>query len=155
MSMQAKLSTLWIFATLNYLYCDVTGLMDPAMLKQYLAGNLGGLQMTQGFLLATAIFVEIKVSMVLLSRLLGHRANRWANIAAGAFMTLVTVATLPFGFGLTGYYAFFAVIEVATTSYIAWSAFKWSETDVRPGLRDRQSPAASLDSEPLRTPQQT
>jgi hypothetical protein len=56
---------------------------------------------------------------------------------------------------LTGYYAFFAVIEVATTSYIAWSAFKWSETDVRPGLRDRQSPAASLDSEPLRTPQQT
>ena len=85
---QTKLSTLWIFATLNYLYCDVTGLMDPAMLKQYLAGNLGGLQMTQGFLLATAIFVEIKVSMVLLSRLLGHRANRWANIAAGAFMTL-------------------------------------------------------------------
>jgi hypothetical protein len=155
MSMQTKLSTLWIFAMLNYLYCDVTGLMDPAMLKQYLAGNLGGLQMTQGFLLATAIFVEIKVSMVLLSRLLGHRANRWANIAAGAFMTLVTVASLPFGFGLTGYYAFFAVIEVATTSYIAWSAFKWSETDVRPGLRDRQSPAASLDSEPLRTPQQT
>ena len=66
----------------------------------------------------------------------------------------MTVATLPFGFGLTGYYAFFAVIEVATTSYIAWSAFKWSETDVRPGLRDRQSPAASLDSEPHRTPQQ-
>jgi len=70
MSMQTKLSTLWIFVTLNYLYCDVTGFQDPAMLKQYLAGDLGGLHMTQGFLLATAIFVEIKVSMVL-SRLLG------------------------------------------------------------------------------------
>jgi hypothetical protein len=47
MSMPTKLSTLWIFVTLNYLYCDVTGLMDPNVLKQYLAGNLGGLQMTQ------------------------------------------------------------------------------------------------------------
>ena len=141
MSMQTKLSTLWIFATLNYLYCDVTGLMDPAMLKQYLAGNLGGLQMTQGFLLASAIYVEIKVSMVLLSRLLGHRANRRANIAVGAFATLAQVATLFIG-GLTGYYAFFSAIEATTTAYIAWSAFKWSETDVRPGLRDRQSPAS-------------
>ena len=142
MSMPTKLSTLWIFVTLNYLYCDVTSLMDPDVLKQYLAGNLGGLQMTQGFLLAAAIFVEIKVSMVLLSRLLGYRANRWANIAAGAFMTLVTVASLPFGFGLTGYYAFFSVIEVMTTAYIVWSAWKWSETDVRPGPRDRQSLAS-------------
>ena len=142
MSMQTKLSTLWIFVTLNYLYCDVTSLMDPDQLKQFLVGDLGGLQMTQGFLLATAIFVEIKVSMVLLSRLLGHRANRRANIAAGAFMTLVQVATLPFGFGLTGYYAFFSAIEVTTTAYIAWSAFRWSGTDVRPGLRDRE-PSAS------------
>src|SRR4051812_33154535 len=38
MSMPTKLSTLWIFVTLNYLYCDVTGLMDPDVLKQYLAG---------------------------------------------------------------------------------------------------------------------
>jgi len=71
MSMQTKLSTLWIFVTLNTIYCDVTGFQDSDVLKQYLAGNLGGLQMTQGFLLASAIYVEIKVSMVLLSRLLG------------------------------------------------------------------------------------
>jgi len=68
--------------------------------------------------------------------------NRLANITAGTFMTLVQVATLPFGYGLTTYYVFFSAIEVATTSYIAWSAFKWSETDVRPGLRDQQSPAS-------------
>ncbi len=142
MSMQTKLSTLWIFVTLNYIYCDVTSLMDPDQLKQFLAGNLGGLQMTQGFLLATAIFVEIKVAMVLLSRLLGHRANRRANIAAGAFMTLVQAGTLPLGSAVTGYDAFFSIIAATTTAYIAWSAFKWSETDVRPGLRDRESPAS-------------
>jgi hypothetical protein len=49
MSMHTKLSTLWIFVTLNTIYCDVTGFQDSDVLKQYLAGNLGGLQMTQGF----------------------------------------------------------------------------------------------------------
>jgi hypothetical protein len=142
MSMQTKLSTLWIFVTLNSIYRDVTSFQDPDVLKQYLAGDLGGLQMTQGFLLASAVYVEIKVSMVLLSRLLGHRANRRANIAAGAFMTLVQVATLPLGSGVTGYDAFFSAIVATTTAYIAWSAFTWSDTDVRPGLRDRESPAS-------------
>jgi len=48
----SKLSTLWIFATLNYLYCDVVTLMDPGLLKQFLAGNVGGMDVSQGFLLA-------------------------------------------------------------------------------------------------------
>ena len=142
MSMQAKLSTLWTFVTLNSIYRDITSLQDPDVLKQYLAGDLGGLQMTQGFLLASAVYVEIKVSMVLLSRLLGHRANRRANIAAGAFMTLVQAGTLPLGSAVTGYDAFFSVIAATTTVYIAWSAFRWSEADVRPRLRDRESPAS-------------
>lgn len=30
------LSTLWIFVTLNYLYCELIGLMDPGLLTQYL-----------------------------------------------------------------------------------------------------------------------
>lgn len=31
--MKSCLSTLWIFATVNYLYCDVLSLMNPPMLK--------------------------------------------------------------------------------------------------------------------------
>jgi hypothetical protein len=46
-------STLWIFAALNYLYCDVVSLMDRKLLQGYLAGNVGGLHITQGFLLGT------------------------------------------------------------------------------------------------------
>jgi len=44
---KAILSTLWIFATLNYLYCDVVGLMNPDLLRQYLTGSVNGIQMTQ------------------------------------------------------------------------------------------------------------
>jgi hypothetical protein len=127
MDMRSKLSTLWLFATLNYLYCDVAGLMDRELLTGYLAGNVGGLEISQGFLLGAGILVEIPIAMVLLSRVLKHRANRWANIAAGTVMTVVQLATL-FAGTPTIYYLFFSVIEIATTAFIVWSAWKWSET---------------------------
>ena len=68
--MKVKISTLWIFVLFNYLYCDVMALMDTELLKQYITGNIGGIQITQGFLLGAAILMEIPISMVLLSRVL-------------------------------------------------------------------------------------
>jgi hypothetical protein len=84
MNMKSKLSVLWIFVTLNYLYCDVAGLMDRSLLSQYLAGRVNGLDVSQGFLLASGILVEIPIAMVLLSTVLNYRANRVANIVAGS-----------------------------------------------------------------------
>jgi hypothetical protein len=89
LDMKSKLSTLWIFVALNYLYCDVVSLMDPELLPLYLRGNVNGLELTPGFLLGAGILVEIFIAMVLLSRVLPYRTNRWANIAAGTIMTAV------------------------------------------------------------------
>jgi Family of unknown function (DUF6326) len=121
---KAKLSTLWVFAVLNYVYCDVVTLMNPTYLNGLLAGNAGGIQVTQAFLLEAGILVEIPIAMVLLSRILKYRAGRWANIVAGAIMTVVQAASLFVGTpGL--YYVFFSVIEIATTLVIVWYAWKW------------------------------
>ena len=124
-SMKSKLSTLWIFATLNYLYCDVVILMDPGLLRQYMAGNLGGIQISQGFLLGAAVLVEIPISMVLLSRILKFRANRWANMVAGIVMTAVQLLSLLVKTPAL-YYLFFSVIEITCTAVIVWYAWRWS-----------------------------
>jgi hypothetical protein len=110
-----KLSTLWLFATLNYVYADVVTIYDKG-------GNLG---YSQTFLLGAAILVEIPMAMVLLSRILKYRANRWANVVAGAAMTVIQAATL-FVAIPTAYYVFFSVIEVATTLVVVWTAWKWA-----------------------------
>ncbi len=124
LDMKVKLSTLWIFAILNYLYCDVVGLIDPELLKQYLTGNVSGIDITPGFLMGASILMEIPIAMVLLSRVLKHRINRWANIIAGTIMTAVQIATLTFG-STTNYYYFFSIIEIASTALIVWYAWKW------------------------------
>ena len=129
--MKTTLSTLWIFATLNYLYCDVLTLMDSQMLKQFITGTVGGINMTQGFLLGAAILIEIPIAMVLLSRVLEYRANRWANITAGTIMTVVQFSSLFFGSSPTNYYIFFSIIEIASTSLIVWYAWTWPDPESR------------------------
>lgn len=76
--------------------------------------------MPPGGLLAGAILMETAIAMVLLSRVLKYKANRWANIII-AVINIVAVITG--GQGL--YYVFFATIEVVCMSLIVWYAWKW------------------------------
>jgi hypothetical protein len=118
------LSTLWIFVTLNYLYCDVISLMSAELLNALLTGVAGGLEMNEQTLLAAGIIMEVSIAMVLLSRVLKYKSNRIANIIAGIIKTLIMVGTLLMG-GPSLHYMFFATIEIATTLFIVWYAWTW------------------------------
>ena len=127
------LSTLWIFVMLNYVYADIFGLtFNPVLRKeltqQLLSGYIGSIQVTQGFVLITAILMETAIAMVFLSRVLTYRANRWANIITGVFHTAF-VAWSMLGDTPTLFYVFFAVIEIACTLFIAWYAWRWTEQE--------------------------
>lgn len=127
--MKVKLSALWTFAILNYLYCDILGLMDSQLLKQFMTGNVGGLQVTQEFLLGASILMEIPIAMVLLSRILNYGVNRWANIATGIIMTAVQFSSLFFGSPPTNYYFFFSTVEITSTALIVWYAWNWPKQE--------------------------
>ena len=70
--------------------------------------------------------MEIPIAMVLLSLILKHKANRLANIVAGSIKTIVMILTM--FIGPTLYYVFFGTIEIATTIFIVWYAWNWSES---------------------------
>ena len=125
-----RLSLLWIFALLNYLYADVVALF--AIVGSRNADDVPHL--TQWALLGSAVLMEIPIAMILACRLLPFRANRLANIIAGGIMTLVN-GFLTFVLPLTNgdfrdpvypAYVFFATIETVCTSVIIWQAWTWS-----------------------------
>ena len=127
---RAILSTLWIFLTVNYIFCDVFSNMDPGALKELvMTGGLSGIQLTQGFLLIAAISMEIPIAMIVLSRVLKYRANRWANIIAGIIMAVYQLSTMNVGTPPTLHYIFYSVIEVACNLFIVWYARKWSNPE--------------------------
>ena len=123
------LSTLWIFVMFNYLYCDLITLMDAKILTQMMTGTVGGIKMTEGFLLGASMLMEIPIVMVLLSLILKYRANRLTNIISGIVMTAVQLSSLVFGSSPTMYYIFFSIIEITCTSFVVWYAWTWSKPE--------------------------
>ncbi len=112
------LSTLWIFAMLNYLYADVfTLFFNPAAHDESMA-------MTPESVLMFAIMMETAIAMVLLSRLLKYGANRWVNVIAGIFHTALVAWSLT-GAAQPLFYVFFASIEMICTLLIAGYAWLW------------------------------
>ncbi|NVO12317.1 MAG: hypothetical protein HXX16_20335 [Bacteroidales bacterium] len=123
------LSILWIFLSVNYIFCDVLSIMDPGFFKLLMSGGGESVnQINQGLLLGFAILVEIPFAMIILSRLLHYRANRWANIIAGSFMAVIQLLSIVDD-KVTLHYIFYSVIEIGCNSFIVWYAWKWSKPD--------------------------
>jgi hypothetical protein len=130
---KAALSTLWVFVMFNFLYADVVALFDIVYNGKSNASG-GSIEFTPGTLLGVSVLMEVPMAMVILSRVLKYRANRWTNIVAGIAYTAVTLIAqfiLPISNGTaTTYYLFFGAIEILSTLLIVWYAWKWPKTEV-------------------------
>lgn len=117
----ATLSLLWIFIMFNMVFADILSFMYPGFLQEVMTGYAGGTQITPGFLLAAAVVTEIPIAMIVLSRMLKRRVNRWANIAAG----VITIAYVIGGTATYLHSFFFDAMQVAAALLIIWYAWKW------------------------------
>jgi hypothetical protein len=135
-SMQARLSTLWVFIMFNMVFADILSFMYPGFLKEVMAGQAGGVRITPGFLLAAALLTEVPIAMIVLSRVLKHAANRWTNIVAG----VVTIAYVAGGSSAYPHGIFFTAVQVACALLIIWNAWRWRSPQTSP------IPAASVAS---------
>jgi MFS family permease len=117
------LSTLWIVVLFNMLKADILSLYIPGVFDE-MARFAGDTPITQ-LMLGAAVMIEIAIVMILLSRLLPYKVNRWANIAA-SFITIVFIigggATYP-------HYIFIATVEVVCLLLIAWNAWRWPNSE--------------------------
>lgn len=122
---RALLSTLWIVIMLNMLAADILSFMYPGFLNSVMNGKAGAVQITPVFLLVAAIFMEIAIAMIFLSRVLNHQLNRWANIIAAAITILFVI-----GGGSTYlHYLFIETVEVICSILIIWLGWKWVDPE--------------------------
>jgi hypothetical protein len=128
---KVKLSILWLFVMLNYIYADILTLMDSSVIKELITGRVGGMEITPSFLFMGAILMELPIAMVVLSLVLKYKINRWANILVGGIKTLAVLASMFVGTP-TLYYALFGIIEIVFTSYIVYLAWKWPNKEGSP-----------------------
>lgn len=116
--MKMKLSTLWIFVMFNMVFADIVGFLNPGVL-----GEMATMNPPQSLLLVFSILLEIPIAMIVLSRVLSHKANRRANLIAG----VITIFWVIGGGNTSASYIFFATVEVACMALIIWYSWKWTE----------------------------
>ena len=115
---------------MNYLYADVIGLWDVVGTPNF------HMHLPPWALMGSAVLMEIPIAMIVASRLLPFRANRAANIVAGAIVTVVngflTYVPPLAGWGKTPAlpeYLFFATIETVCTLIIIRQAWTWTPVE--------------------------
>ncbi|MBT3136247.1 DUF6326 family protein [Alteromonas sp. CI.11.F.A3] len=121
------LSVLWIFLSVNYIYCDIFSLHHAETLKGFIAGEIGGMKLTEEFLLSFAFIMQIPMAMIVLSRVLVFRINKYLNIVAALITGSIQSYTLYMGGTL--HYVFFSIIEISTAILILYLAVTWREAD--------------------------
>jgi len=122
------LSLLWIFVMFNFTYGDILTLYFNNALQHKLwtlfqSGTVGSVHITQVFVLLGAVLLETAIAMVLLSRVLPYRANRWANIIVGVIQIVANVQALTGPVVRNFYFEFFTVIEIVCLLFIVWYAW--------------------------------
>jgi hypothetical protein len=120
-----KLSLLWLVVMLNMIYADilafVSAFITPSTIEQLMRGYSGNIKLSQDLLLISAIFIEIPIVMIFLSRTLKYQVNRWANVIA----SLLTILFVVGGIEADPFFLFLASIEVLVLLYIIWTALRW------------------------------
>lgn len=151
MPVQAKLAAAWASFMFLYIYVDILGFYKPGVVDDILVGIVWEFDITPTWAITALTLLAIPILMVVLSMTLPARANRIANLVVAAIQ-------VPFAaFNALGevgqpwmyFYVLGVALEVIVLAFILRSAWTWPRRTAAPA-----TPAAHLDSEPLRTPQQ-
>lgn len=120
-----KLSALWASMMFLFAYGDIFTGYRTDVIEDLRAGELGGFEVNEAFLLATSIYVAIPSLMVFLSLVLRPAVDRRTNLVVGAVYA-VTIALSAIGEGWA-YFIFLSVVEVVLAVLIVWNAWRWPD----------------------------
>ena len=148
MPVRAKLAAAWTSFMFLYIYVDYLHLYKPGVIHDILAGVVFKFDISQTFVVISLTLVAIPILMILLSTTLPARANRTLNLVVASLYIPVSAFNVLGGSWIL-FYGLGVVIEVILLAYILRSAWTWPRRTASPATL-----AASLDSEPLRAPQQ-
>jgi uncharacterized membrane protein len=125
--MRIKLSALWASLMLTYLLGDVLRIFSG----DFLPGEIGGMDVSQGMYLGMAVLMVIPILMVFMSLTLPYKASRWANILLAVFFFLFNLVGLPTY--PSAYDKFLIILGLALNVLTVWYAWKWSaQSSVEP-----------------------
>ena len=87
---RSLLSTLWIFILFNMIFRDLHQFANKQFVEDLLVQDI-----SEKLVFVFGIILEIPILMVVLPKILGETANRWANSIAALTLVLGMLSTVP------------------------------------------------------------
>ena len=119
------LSTLWIVVMINMLKADILSLYIPGAADEVAKTSAATGTPIPFLMLGGAIMMEISIVMIILSRVLSFKVNRWVNI----IVSLITIVFVVGGGVSYPHYLFIAAVEVICLLLVIWFAWKWQNPE--------------------------
>jgi hypothetical protein len=148
MPVQAKLAAAWTSLMFFVIYIDYFHLYKPGAIDQIRGGRIFEFDISGTLLTIFVVVIGIPALMVMLSMTLPARVNRATNLVVASLCIPVSMFNAV-GESWTYFYGLSIGLEVLLLAFILRSAWTWPRT-AAPATR-----TTSLNTEPLRTPQQT
>ncbi len=121
-SLEIKLSTLWIVVMMNMIYADIFSIMVELVNKNTL-DIPGDVKVVMAI---AALVTNIPIFMIYLSRVLPYKWNRLSNLVAG----VLTIVYIVGGGSSTPHYIIVATIEIILLLIIIVNSCKWKPDEV-------------------------
>jgi hypothetical protein len=150
MPVQAKLAAAWTSLMFFVIYIDYFHLYKPGAIDQIRGGRIFEFDISGTLLTIFVVVIGIPALMIMLSMTLPARVNRATNlVVASLYIPVMMFNAASTNWEWASFYGLSIGIEVLVLAFILRSAWTWPRRTASPA-----TPAASLDSEPFRTPQQ-
>jgi len=130
---KARLSVLWLTMAVGTAVGGLFSLIKPGGIEEIMGGEMGGMQISEGYMVIYAFFFIIPLVVAILCLTLNGAANRWLNFVLGI------VWGLWFVFEMTGHATGEETVLIAmwlimgaglvVSAFIAWFAWKWPELE--------------------------
>lgn len=148
MPVQAKLAAAWTSFMFLVIYIDYFHLYQPGEIDEIRGGDIFVFEISGTLLTIFFALIAIPTLMVLLSVTLPARVNRATNLVVSLlFIPICVFNAAGASWDWAFYYGLTIGVEVLILAFILRSAWTWPRRTASPATL-----AASLDSEPLRTP---
>ncbi len=125
---QTFLSTLWLFVLLNIIFRDLHQLGKSGFIEELMTGVVNGIKLTDELALIGGFLAEVPILMVLLSRILNDKANKWANLIAGLITLIVFGTAVPYSDLDDVFHMVIEVVAILWIFRIAWKLPSLNDT---------------------------
>src|SRR5215216_6785541 len=143
---RAKLAAAWTSLMFLVIYIDYFHLYQPGEIDDIRSGVIFKFDISGNLMSIFFVIIAIPTLMIMLSMTLPARMNRVTNLVVASLYSPLLILNF---MGAPSDYAFTIGVEVLIVAFILRSAWTWPRRTA-----SQATPAASLDSEPHRTPQQ-